>query len=149
MSDLALVQQFLNDETGLATVSTVQNDGRVLSSVANCGVITNPTTATECVALVSVGSAARLQHIRHGSEVTIAIRRGWNWVAVTGKAQLIGPNDRVDKIDSEGLRLLLREIYIAAGGHHDDFEEYDREMVRSKRAAILVEPTRIIGNQPS
>ena len=68
---------------------------------------------------------------------------------MTGKAQLIGPDDRVDKIDSEGLRLLLREIYIAAGGHHDDFEEYDREMVRSRRTAILVEPTRIIGNQPS
>ena len=146
MSDLALVQQFLNDETGLATVSTVQNDGRVLSSVANCGVISNPTTATDCVALVSVGSAARLQHIRHGSEVTIAIRRGWNWVAVTGKAQLIGPDDRVDAIDSEGLRLLLREIYIAAGGHHDDFEEYDKVMASEKRVVVCVEVEQIRGN---
>ena len=72
-----------------------------------------------------------------------------NWVAVTGKADLIGPDDQQHNFDTEKLRLLLREIYIAAGGQHDDFDEYDREMVRSQRAAVLVAPTRIIGNHPS
>lgn len=149
MSDLDDVKKFLSDETGLATISTVQADGRVLSSIANCGVIVHPVTGTECVALVSMGSAGRLKHVRRGSEVTIAIRRGWNWVAVTGKADLIGPDDQQHNFDTEKLRLLLREIYIAAGGQHDDFDEYDREMVRSQRAAVLVAPTRIIGNHPS
>lgn len=149
MSDLNDVKQFLADETGLATISTVQADGRVLSSIANCGVIAHPVTGADCVALVSMGSAGRLKHVRRGSEVTIAIRRGWNWVAVTGKADLIGPDDRQHDFDSEKLRLLLREIYIAAGGQHDDFDEYDREMVHSQRTAVLVAPTRIIGNHPS
>ena len=149
MSQLNDVRRFLADETGLATISTVQEDGRVLSSIANCGIISHPLTGHECVALVSMGKAARLKHVRRGSEVTISIRRGWNWVAVTGKADLIGPDDEAAPIDAEALRLLLREIYQAAGGSHDDFEEYDSEMIRSRRAAVLVTPTRIIGNHPT
>ena len=143
------VRQFLASETGLATISTTQNDGRVLSSIANCGIVQNPLTGTDCVALVSAGKAARLGHVRRGSEVTIAIRRGWNWLAVTGAADLIGPSDPAAGIDAEALRLLLREIYKAAGGTHDDFEEYDRTMIKDRRTAVLVDPVRIIGNRPT
>ena len=148
MPELNDVRQFLATETGLATISTTQKDGRVLSSIANCGIIQHPLTGADCVALVSAGGAARLGHVRRGSEVTIAIRRGWNWLAVTGQADLIGPSDPATGIDVEELRLLLREIYEAAGGIHDDFEEYDREMVRGGRTAVLVEPARIISNRP-
>ena len=148
MPELNDVRQFLATETGLATISTTQKDGRVLSSIANCGVIQHPLTGTDCVALVSAGRAARLGHVRRGSEVTIAIRRGWNWLAVTGQADLIGPSDPATGIDVEDLRLLLREIYEAAGGTHDDYEEYDREMVRDGRTAVLVDPARIISNRP-
>ena len=149
MSQLEDVRRFLATETGLATISTVQNDGRVLSSIANCGVIPHPLTGEDCVALVSMGSAARLQHVRRGSEVTIAVRRGWSWDAVSGKTDLIGPDDPAEGIGDEELRLLLRRIFEAAGGEHEDFDEYDREMVRSRRAAVLVAPIRIIGNHPT
>ncbi len=142
------LRRFLADETGLATISTVQQDGRVLSSIANCAIIPNPLTGDECVALVSMGTAARLKHVRRGSEVTISVRRGWNWIAATGAADLIGPEDNVESVDPEALRLLLREIYQAAGGMHDDFDAYDTEMLKSRRAAVLVTPTRIIGNLP-
>ena len=37
MPDLTDVRTMLADEHGLAVVSTVQSDGRVLSSVTNCG----------------------------------------------------------------------------------------------------------------
>ena len=149
MCQLEDVRRFLATVPGLATISTVPNDGRVLSSIANCGVIPHPLTGEDCVALVSMGSAARLQHVRRGSEVTIAVRRGWSWVAVTGKADLIGPDDPAEGIGDEELRLLLRRIFEAAGGEHEDFDEYDREMVRSRRAAVLVAPIRIIGNHPT
>ena len=86
MPNLDDVRKFLADETGLATISTVQADGRVLSSIANCGVIDHPLTGEPCVALVSMGRAARLAHVRRGSAVTIAIRRGWVWVSVTGRS---------------------------------------------------------------
>lgn len=149
MPDMNDVTRFLADETGLATISTVQADGRVLSSIANCGVIDHPLTGSPCVALVSVGGAARLGHIRRGSQVTVAIRRGWQWVGVTGPADLIGPDDPADGVDTEALRLLLRQIYAAAGGVHDDLDEYDRAMAAQKRTAVLVAPDRIIGNSPS
>jgi hypothetical protein len=149
MPDLADVTRYLAEETGLATISTTQADGRVLSSIANCGVIDHPVTGEPRVALVSAGRAARLGHIRRGSEVTIAIRRGWTWVAVTGPADLIGPDDPVEGVDAEAVRLLLREIFTAAGGTHDDLDEYDRVMAEEHRTAVLVDPQRILGNAPS
>ena len=145
MPDLQTVREFLADETGLATVSTVQADGRVLSSIVNCGVVDHPVTGTPSVALVSVGSAARIGHIRRGSEVTVAVRRGWKWVSATGPADLIGPADKPAGFDDEAVRLLLRDIFTAAGGTHDDWEEYDRAMLADGRTAVFVRPDRILG----
>jgi hypothetical protein len=41
---------------------------------------------------------------------------------------------------------LLREVFQAAGGTHDDFDEYDRVMADEGRVAVLVAPDRILGN---
>jgi hypothetical protein len=35
---------------------------------------------------------------------------------------------------------------MAAGGTHDDWEAYDRDMVEQRRTAVLVTPTRIYSN---
>jgi PPOX class probable F420-dependent enzyme len=148
MQDLEKVKAYLSKETGLATVSTTQQDGRVLSSVVNCGVSDHPITGISSVALVSMGKAARIAHIIRGSEVTVAIRRGWNWISVTGPAEIVGPDDLPEGMDNEALRLLLREVYQAAGGVHDDFDEYDRAMARERRVAVFVMPDRILGNAP-
>jgi hypothetical protein len=64
---------------------------------------------------------------------------------VEGPTEIIGPDDPADGIGPERLRLLLREIFSAAGGTHDDFEEYDRVMVAERRAAVLVTPERVFG----
>lgn len=146
MPDIGDVNSRLAEENGLAVISTTQADGRVLSSIANCGVIDHPVSGAPSVALVSAGGAARLTHIRRGSQVTIAIRRGWNWVAVTGQADIIGPDDLPPGIDAEALRLILRHVFQAAGGTHDDFDEYDRTMADERRAAIFVATGRILGN---
>ncbi len=127
-------------------MSTTQTDGRVLSSVVNCGVTNHPLTARPCVALVSGGNAARLRHIRRGSEVTIAIRRGWRWVSVTGASNIVGPNNPAETLDAEAIRMLLRQVFQAAGGTYDDWDEYDRAMSDDARAAVFVSPDRIIGN---
>lgn len=146
MPTLDDVTAFLADEHGLAVVSTVQRNGQVLSSIANCGVIDHPITGVASVALVSGGRAARLSHVRRGSSVTIAVRRGWRWVAVTGAADIVGPDDPGDGLDPDGVRQLLRDVFTAAGGTHDDWDEYDRVMAHERRAAVFVTPDRIIGN---
>ncbi len=146
MSNIEAVTTRLAEESGLAVISTAQADRRVLSSVTNCGVINHPVTGEVRVAFVSMAGAARLGHIRRGAPVTVTIRRGWKWLSVTGEAELIGPEQRPAGLDDEALRLLLREVFHAAGGTHDDLDEYDRAMVEEGRVAVLVAPERILGN---
>ncbi len=148
MLDLERVKSMLEDEHGLAVVSTTQSDGRVLSSVVNCGVIDHPITGGPHVAFVSMGRAARVGHIRRGSQVTVLVRRDWKWISVTGHAELIGSDDLRDGIDDEAVRLLLREVFRAAGGTHDDWDEYDRAMADDARLAVFVAPERILGVAP-
>lgn len=149
MASLEDVKQYLSTDTGLAVISTTQRDGRVLSSLVNCGVITHPVSGEQRVAMVSGGKAARLGHVRRGSEVTVAVTRGWNWVGVTGPAELIGPADQTADIDADQTRLLIREIFTTAGGTHDDFDEFDKAMAEDGRTAVLITPDRIIGNSPA
>ena len=146
MGSIDDVQRFLGQETGLATVSTIQKDGRILSSVVNCGVLPHPITQELCVAFVSAGNAARLKHIERGSQVTVAIRREWKWVSVSGEADLFGPEHLSENFDPEQLRILLRDVFISAGGVHDDFEEYDKVMASDKRVVVCVEIEQIRGN---
>jgi hypothetical protein len=41
---------------------------------------------------------------------------------------------------------LLREIFTAAGGTHDDWSAYDQAMREQGRTAVFVAPTRIYSN---
>ena len=146
MSDIEIFSNYLLEETGLATVSTTQADGRILSTDVNCGIIEHPLTGDTCVAFVSGGNAASLKHVDRGSQVTVSVRRGWSWSSATGPADLIRPESLPEGINAEEMRLLLREVFHAAGGVHDDLEEYDRAMAEEKRGVVCVIPDRILGN---
>jgi hypothetical protein len=64
-----------------------------------------------------------------------------------GRAELAGPDDPQPWLtEPERLRLLFRAVFTAAGGHHDDWEEYDRVMAEQRRTAVLVEPVRTYSN---
>jgi hypothetical protein len=67
-------------------------------------------------------------------------------VTVEGRAELIGPDDVHSDVDAEELRLLLREVFRAAGGTHDDWDAYDRTMAEQRRTVVLVSPTRLYSN---
>ncbi len=145
MSNIEAVTAMLADENGLAVISTTQADGRILSSVTNCGVIKHPANGEAQIAFVSIGSAARFGHICRGAPVTVTIR-GWTWLSVTGRAELIGPEQQPDGCDDDALRRLLREVFHAAGGTHDDLNEYDQAMAEEGRVAVLAAPERILGD---
>jgi hypothetical protein len=57
------------------------------------------------------------------------------------------PDDPQSGLDDDGLRRLLRDIFTAAGGTHDDWSEYDRMMCEQRRTAVLIAPSRIYGNE--
>ena len=85
-------------------------------------------------------------HLRADPRTTIDARAGWQWATVEGSAQLIGPDDPHPDVDDERLRVLLREIFTAAGGTHDDWDTYDRVMRDQRRTAVLISPTRVYTN---
>jgi len=131
---------------GLVVVSTARGDGTIQSSVVNAGVIDHPVGGQPVVAFVAAGSSRRLVNLRARPRATVVIRAGWQWAGVEGRTDLIGPDDPGSGLDGERLRLLLQEIFRAAGGTHDDWDEYDRVMAAERRVAVLVDPERVYGN---
>jgi len=146
VSDLETVSRFVALDHGLAVVSTSRADGTVQATVVNAGVLEHPLRDATVVGLVSAGSARRLGNLRERPYATVVFREGWQWCAVEGPVELVGPDDPVDGIDSERLRVLRREIFTAAGGTHEDWDEYDRVMAAERRVAVLIDPARIYGN---
>lgn len=145
MSDLDAFARLVPLDHGLVVVSTARADGTIQSSVVNAGVLDHPVTSRPVVALVSAGSSRRLANLRARPRATVVIRGGWRWAGVEGAVELVGPDDALEGVDGERLRFLLRDIFAAAGGTHDDWEEYDRVMAEERRVAVLVEPERTYG----
>ncbi|MBP2450166.1 TIGR03618 family F420-dependent PPOX class oxidoreductase [Mycolicibacterium lutetiense] len=136
----------LSRDHGLCVLSTLRRDGSIQSSVVNAGVMAHPRTTEPVVALVAIGGARKLQHLRADPRATVVARSGWQWVTVEGTAEIIGPDDPESGTDAETLRLLLRAIFEAAGGTHDDWDTYDRVMREERRTAVLISPTRVYSN---
>src|SRR5687767_10648339 len=126
MSELAAFADLVPLDHGLVVVSTSRADGTIQSSVVNAGVLDHPVTGDPVVGLVAASPSRKLSNLRARPRATVVIRAGWRWAGVEGPVQLAGPDDPLDGVDAERLRLLLREIFTAAGGTHDDFDEYDR-----------------------
>ncbi len=146
MTDLAPFAALVPLDHGLSVVVTRRRDRTPHTTVVNAGVLPHPVTAETAVAFVSAGEARKIAHLRADPTVSVVIRAGWQWVAVEGRAQLIGPDDPHAEVDDERLRVLLREIFTAAGGTHDDWDDYDRTMREQRRTAVLVAPTRLYSN---
>jgi len=135
------IRRLAATEVGLAVLSMTRPDGSVHSSVINAGPFDDPIDGAPSVAAVLRGDARKLDYLRRAGHATITFRRGWDWASTDGPIRLIGPGDpQVDVPD------LLRQIFTAAGGTHDDWDEYDRVMAAEGRTALLIRAARIIGN---
>lgn len=143
---LDLVRDLAAADHGLAVAVTLRRDGTPHASVVNAGVLDHPVRGQPVVGFVARGRTAKLRHLRERPYVTLVFRAGWDWAAVEGAADLAGPDDPLAGMQADDVRLLLRAIFSAAGGRHDDFDEYDRVMAAERRTAVLVLPTRITTN---
>ena len=139
--DLGPVRRMVAQEQGLAVVSVVRADGTPHASLVNAGVLDHPRTGRPVAAYVANGRV-KLRTMRKRAATTLTWRAGWRWAAVDGTSELVGPGDT----DAESLRLLLRAVFTAAGGTHDDWDTYDRVMREEGRVAVLVDPVRVYGN---
>lgn len=133
-------------ESGLAVVSTVRADATVQASLVNVGLLPHPDGGQEVLGFTTYGKV-KLANLRARPQLAVTFRRGWQWATVEGRAELAGPEDAQPWLTTnDQLRLLLRDVFTAAGGTHDDWDTYDRVMARERRAVVLIVPTRVYGN---
>src|SRR5580658_3595981 len=142
MIDIEPFARLVSGDHGLAVVALALPDGTAHASVTNAGVLPHPVTGATVVGVVARGDARKLRYLRAHPRATIVLRAGWQWSAVEGPVELAGPDDPLPGVDAGRLRLLLREIFTAAGGTHDDWPTYDRVMAEERRTAVLVIPDR-------
>jgi PPOX class probable F420-dependent enzyme len=146
VTDLAPFEALVPLDHGLCVVVTRRADRTPATSVVNAGVLTHPVSGAPVVGLVAAGGTRKLTNLRADPTIVVVARAGWQWVAVEGAAELIGPDDPHPEVDDERLRQLLQEVFRAAGGTHDDWDAYDRTMREERRTAVLVAPTRVYSN---
>ncbi len=146
MASLDLVRRVGAADNWLAVVAATRADGSVHASLVNAGIVDDPVTGRPVIGLVAGGATRKLSHLRRSGRATVVFRSGWEWVAVEGPVRIAGPDDPLEGVPPEDIPALLREVFRSAGGTHDDWDEYDRVMAAERRAAVLVDPTRIVSN---
>jgi PPOX class probable F420-dependent enzyme len=137
MPTLADVAAMLKQQP-YAVVSTIRPSGTVQSTLVNAGLY------EDGVGLTTVGRSQKERNLKRNPSCTVTIHHGPSWITVEGKARVRSWDDT----DPETMRRLLREIYVAAGGTHDDWEAYDRAMREERRAAVVIVPERIYARRP-
>jgi PPOX class probable F420-dependent enzyme len=131
----------------LAVVATTRTDGSVQASVVNAGTIEHPVSQETVVAFVTYGKT-KLSNLRARPRATVVFRTGWEWIAVEGTCEIVGPHDPLTGFDGSELPALIRAIFRSAGGTHDDWDAFDRAMADENRVAVLVRPERVYSNGP-
>lgn len=142
--DLSTAASLIAEQHGLVVVSTARADGTIHSSLVNAGVLAHPVSGVEVVGFVTYGPA-KLSNLRARPWTTITGVSGWRWATVEGSTEIAGPDDPLPGVPDTEVPGLLRAIFTAAGGTHDDWDEFDRTMARDRRAAVLVRPGRVYG----
>jgi PPOX class probable F420-dependent enzyme len=143
MTDVADFAALVGRDHGLCVVSTLRAAGTIQSSVVNAGVLGHPVTGALVVAFTTQAGTAKLVNLRSRPRASIVVRAGWEWAAAEGPVQIAGPDDPLPGVDPEGLRVLLRDVFTAAGGTHDDWPTYDRVMAEERRAVVMITPERV------
>ena len=86
----------------------------------------------------------KIRNLRRDPNCTVlGVTDHWReWVSVEGQATLFDYNN----MDSEEMRVMLREVYIACSHtEHPDWEEYDQAMIDQEAVIVLVKPDRVYG----
>jgi PPOX class probable F420-dependent enzyme len=146
MADLSLVRELAAASGHLAVAATSRADGRVHASLVSAGVLDDPETGETSVGFVVAGTARKLTHLRRSGRASLVFKDGWNWVAVEGPVWIDGPDEDRPRATEQPLTSVLRDVFVAAGGTHDDWDEFDRVMAEDHRCAVFVHAQHISGN---
>jgi hypothetical protein len=147
MADLEYVRRLAAADHHLAVFALGRPDGTVHASVVSAGVIDDPVDGSPGVAAVVGGGARKLDLLRASGRATLVFRHGSEWAAVSGPVRLVGPDDG----QALGLDVpeTIRSVFVAAGGSHEDWDEFDRVMAAERRCAVFVRADVISSNAGS
>ena len=137
MPTLADVAAMLKQQP-YAVVSTIRPSGTIQSTLVNVGLYDGG------IGFTAVGHSQKEYNLTRNPACTVTIHHGPYWITVEGKARLY----TWDNTDPETMRHFLRDLYVAAGGTHDDWATYDRVVREERRAAVVVVPGRIYVRRP-
>ncbi|HEY7916461.1 MAG TPA: pyridoxamine 5'-phosphate oxidase family protein [Acidimicrobiales bacterium] len=146
MADMDLVREVAAADSYLAVLAATRPDGSIHASLVKAGILDDPETGQVSIGVVVAGSARKLDYLRRSGRASLVFKDGWRWVAVEGPLRLEGPDDPAPGTSPRSISSLIRSVYAAAGGTHDDWEEFDRAMVEDRRCVVLVRAETITGN---
>jgi hypothetical protein len=146
MADLQLVRDLSSTNGHLAVFTTTRPDLSVHGSLVSAGVLEDPVTGGPSIGVVAGGDARKLRYLRQSGRATVVFVDGFRWVAVEGSVRLEGPDDPRTGDAPADLSQLLRHVFQAAGGTHENWEEFDRVMAAERRCAVFVHAERITSN---
>ncbi len=121
-----------------AVMVTFRKNGAAQMSIVTCGPYQGG------VAFTTTEGRAKLANLLRDPRCAIMIAKPdwWGYVVLEGTADV----KSAGRTDPEELKLALRDVYrTAADKEHPDWKDYDRVMVRDKRAAVIVRPDRVYG----
>jgi hypothetical protein len=147
-ASLQRARELAANEAGLAVVVTYRPDGTAHASVVNAGVVDHPRTGEPAVGfVVQGGGRQKLANLRARAVATVVFRSGWDWVALEGDVDLIGPHDD-DWATSPNATDVFHDIYCSAiGGTPDDWRARDDAIEREGHVAVLLRPSRAYSNE--
>ena len=147
MTDLADFARVGAEDHGLCVVTTLRADSTIQASMVNAGVMEHPVTGRLVAAFVAVGGSRKLANLRHASARHVGCAFG----LAMGRGRGSGPavrsrrSARVAGSDRSPAGV-PPAVFVAAGGDHGDWDEYDRVMAAERRTIVFVEADRVYSN---
>lgn len=125
-----------------AVVVTLRADGSPHCALVHAGILHHPVEGTPVAAFVSWPGTAKLRHVRRHPRATLVFRDGWEWVAVEGGVELVGPGTGEGTANVEDTEAVIREILVAAG-REAEIPSNQSLLDRHQLTGVLVRPDRI------
>jgi PPOX class probable F420-dependent enzyme len=144
--EIELVRRVAAGDHNWAVFATARRNGSIQATVVTAGPMNHPRAGQPTVAFVARGGTVKLRNLRRDPRATVVFRAGREWVTVEGGVSLIGPDDLPSGFAAADVPQLLRDVFVAAGGVHDNWGEFDRVMADERRTAIFVDMDRVYSN---
>ena len=131
------VREFLA-QNHQAVLTTFRGNGAAQMSIITVG------PYRDGVAFTTTAGRAKLANLVLEPRCSLLVSKldWWGYVVLEGRARVLAS----DNTDAAELRQALRDVYRTASGQdHPDWDEYDKAMVRDRRAAVVVVPDHVYG----